>query len=387
MAESQPAPPDRLPDWEAFYRDYRKPGYVPGFELTTKLGGGAFGIVFRARKESIGKDYAIKFLRVEDREVRQAVLHELEQVKYFAQIDHPNLVQIEDRGEVSGIPYLVMQFAGTETLRNRLSQGGPPAAEQRDELLRYFLQACRGVAALHERGLVHFDLKPANVFLKGPVARVGDYGLSKLVTHSRGSLTMGRGTPYYMSPEMLQRRGDHRSDIYSLGVMLYEILCGELPFTGDSEWEVLKKHEQEQPGWPAHLTPTDLGVLQRCLQKDPAARFESVHDLITALGAPAGVAAAAWDDVQHGAFTREVPPPPPFTPPPLPDGGAGEDAGEDPYAGFRTASREAYRHARKIAKDAFAAARDASRRASRQASSVMGERMREARELHQRKWR
>jgi serine/threonine protein kinase len=127
-----PAPDGRLPDWEAFYRDYRKPGYVSGFEITTKLGGGMFGLVFRARKQSIGKDYAIKFLQVDDGEVRRAVLAELEQVKLFAQIDHPNLVSIEDRGEVDGIPYLVMAFAGSETLRDRIpataTRPRPPSA-------------------------------------------------------------------------------------------------------------------------------------------------------------------------------------------------------------------------------------------------------------------
>src|SRR5499426_612268 len=143
-----PAPDGRLPDWEAFYRDYRKPGYVSGFEITTKLGGGMFGLVFRARKQSIGKDYAIKFLQVDDNEVRRAVLAELEQVKLFAQIDHPNLVSIEDRGEVDGIPYLVMAFAGSETLRDRIpANGNLPAPAERDELLRYFLLCCRGLAA------------------------------------------------------------------------------------------------------------------------------------------------------------------------------------------------------------------------------------------------
>src|SRR5688572_24198718 len=294
------APEERAPDWEAFYRDYRKPGYVPGFEITTKLGGGMFGLVYRARRMSIGKDYAIKFLQVDDGEVRRAVLAELEQVKYFAQVDHPNLVSIEDRGEVDGIPYLVMAFAGSETLRDRIpATGNPPSPAERDELLRFFLQSCRGLAALHERSLVHFDIKPANVFLKGAVARLGDYGLSKLVTHSRGSLSMGRGTPYYMAPELLQRRGDHRSDVYSLGVMLYEILCAEMPFTGDSEWEVLRKHETQAPVLPDHLTPRECAALQRCLQKDPDARFQSVHDLIAALAGEqpadfaAGVAAAA----------------------------------------------------------------------------------------------
>jgi serine/threonine-protein kinase len=279
-----PHDPASPPDWEAFYRDYRRPGYVAGFELTTKLGGGAFGLVFRARRMSIGKDYAIKFLKVDDGEVRRAVLAELEQVKWFAQIDHPNLVSIEDRGEVDGIPFLVMAFAGTATLKDKMPSRVPTAAEK-DELLRWFLQSCRGLSALHERSLVHFDIKPANVFLKGSVARLGDYGLSKLVTHSRGSLSMGRGTPYYMAPELLQRRGDQRSDIYSLGVMLYELLCGVVPFRGDSEWEVLKQHETAAVVLPPHLTATERAVLQRCLQKDPAARFQSVTDLLAAFGA------------------------------------------------------------------------------------------------------
>ncbi|MBK8097441.1 MAG: protein kinase [Planctomycetes bacterium] len=112
--------PERTADWEAFYANYRQPGYLPGFAIGSKLGGGAFGLVFKATRQSIGKDYAIKFLKVDDSEVRRAVLLELEQVKYFAQVDHPNLVSIEDRGEVDGIPFIVMAYAGAETLKDRL---------------------------------------------------------------------------------------------------------------------------------------------------------------------------------------------------------------------------------------------------------------------------
>jgi len=346
MPASEPLPAP-LPDWEAFYRDYRKPGYVPGFEITSKLGGGMFGLVFRARKQSIGKDYAIKFLKVEDGTVARAVLAELDQVRYFAEIDHPNLVSIEDRGAVDGIPFLVMAFAGTETLKDRLrTDGQPPEPAECDELLRLYLQACRGAAALHDRSLVHFDIKPANVFLKGSVARLGDYGLSKLVTQSRGSLSSGRGTPYYMAPELLQRRGDARSDIYSLGVMLYELLCGQVPFRGDSEWEVLRKHEHAVPEWPAHLGGNLMAVLRRCLQKDPDQRFQSVHDLIAALGASSSTAAASLHE-------PAAPPLPPASadgalrgcvPPPLP---------EDHVAGLARASREALGHAKVVAKEAL----------------------------------
>ncbi|MCA8965071.1 MAG: serine/threonine protein kinase [Planctomycetes bacterium] len=308
-----PDPADRAaPDWEAFYASYRKPGYVPGYEITSKLGGGQFGLVFRARKQSIGKDYAIKFLQVDDGEVRRAIRAELDQLRYFAQLDHPNLVSIEDRGEVDGIPYLVMAFAGTDTLQGRLQQhvsvaGVAATGAARDELLHFFLQTCRGVAALHEHSLVHFDLKPANVFVRGDVARVGDFGLSKLVTHSRGSLSVGRGTPYYMAPELLQRRGDARSDIYSLGVMLYEILCGQLPFRGDTEWQVLRQHETEPPPLPSHLSAGERALLRRCLAKDPAARFQSVHDLLAAFGAPSSGGPSA----SAAAVMAAAPPPPP----------------------------------------------------------------------------
>ncbi|MBK8096678.1 MAG: serine/threonine protein kinase [Planctomycetes bacterium] len=284
-ASPQPLPaPEPAPriDWESFYRNYKKPGYIQGFEIVNKLGGGAFGLVFKARKESIGKDYAIKFLKIDDESVRDAVARELETVRFFAQIDHPNLVSIEDKGEIDGIPYLVMSYAGQETLRKRLEGG----RMNRDDALKIFVQAARGVQALHEHSLVHFDLKPANIFLKGDIARVGDYGLSKLVTESRNSLSFGRGTPYYMAPEMLQRRGDARSDLYSLGVLLYECLCGDVPFKGDSEWEVLRKHETEMPSFPDHLSAADRAILLRCLAKDPMQRYPSVADLLRALQAP-----------------------------------------------------------------------------------------------------
>ncbi len=282
MEADRPQPPsseDGAIRWESFYQHYRKPGYVPGYEILHKLGGGVFGIVFKARKESIGKDYAIKFLKVDDEVTRDAVARELASVRHFAQVDHPNLVSIEDRGEVDGIPYLIMGYAGQETLRSRLDAG----RMDRDEAIRIFVQAAHGVEALHERSLVHFDLKPANIFLKGDVARVGDYGLSKLVTESRHSLSFGRGTPYYMAPEMLKRRGDARSDIYSLGVILFECLTGDVPFKGDSEWEVLRKHEEERPVLPHGVRDPERAVVLRCLEKDPEARFGSVRELIEAL--------------------------------------------------------------------------------------------------------
>ena len=270
------------PDWEAFYASYRKPGYVPGFEIGHKLGGGVFGVVYKARKESIGKAYAIKFLRVDDPSIREQVLSELEQVGLFAQVDHPNLVSIEDKGIVDGIPYIVMGYAGEETLKARIAD----ATMSDDEALRVWVQVARGVQALHEHSLVHFDLKPANVFLKGDVARVGDYGLSKLITETAMSLTAGRGTPYYMAPEMLRRRGDHRADVYSLGILLYECLCSKVPFTGSSEWEVLKAHEEGELVFDEAVPHRFRPLISRMLEKDPDARYQSVAEVLRELAAP-----------------------------------------------------------------------------------------------------
>lgn len=290
------------PNWEAFYANHRKPGYVPGFDLGPQLGGGACGVVYRAVKQSVGRDYAIKFLRLDDATVQAAVERELEQVRFFAQIDHPNLVGIEDRGSIDGIPYVVMAFAGQETLRTCLQ-----SPERKHEALPLLLQACRGVAALHERGLVHFDLKPENVFVKGGVARVGDYGLSKLVAPD-GALSVGRGTPIYMAPEMLRARGDHRSDIYSLGVMFYEVLAGRPPFAGATALDVLRQHESAEVVYPNDLPESYRHVLSRCLAKDPDQRFGSVDRLLEAMLAAATARAAAL-----------VPPVLPRTgPPPLP---------------------------------------------------------------------
>ncbi len=296
-------------DWESFFTHYRKPGFIPGYEIVNKLGSGVFGEVYKARKESIGKFYAIKFLKISDEKVSEAIFKELESLRYFAQIDHPHLVSIEDQGEVMGIPYIVMGYAGDDTLKKRLKDG-PLASSDVEAILR---QICSGVAALHEKSIIHFDLKPANIFMKGDHARVGDYGLSKLVSESHMTMSIGRGTPYYMAPEMLTRKGDHRSDIYSLGTIIFEMVTGEVPFKGDSEWEVLKKHESEAVVIPTSVQEPFRGIIARAMAKDPDDRFQSANDIMKALG---GVSSAPM--VSGSPVTPNKPSVRRILPPPLP---------------------------------------------------------------------
>ncbi|MFT7667886.1 MAG: serine/threonine protein kinase, partial [Planctomycetota bacterium] len=154
----------------------------------------------------------------------------------------------------------------------------------REEALSFFIQTCRGVLALHDRRLVHFDLKPGNVFLNGDAARVGDYGLSKLMTDGRMTLSFGRGTPHYMAPEMLRGRADHRADIYSLGVMLFESIANKVPWEIKSSAGVVYREDDSPPVFPVNF-PADLRVvIERCLRLDPTDRYDDVAELLQGLG-------------------------------------------------------------------------------------------------------
>ncbi|MBK7643755.1 MAG: serine/threonine protein kinase [Planctomycetes bacterium] len=299
-------------DWESFYSRFRTPDFIPGYEIQNRLGGGAFGEVYKARKHSIGKAYAIKFLKLDDEAARSAVERELEQVRHFAAIDHPNLVTIEDLGLVMDVPYLVMGYAGEETLSRALRE----RRLSRQQALAYFVQACRGVQALHERRLVHFDLKPSNIFLKGDVARVGDYGLSKMMSDGRQTLSFGRGTPQYMAPEMVKNRADERADIYSLGVILYESLAGRLPFESDIPGALPQREGDAPPHFQDDFPEALRDPIVRCLRVDPSQRFPSVAELVAELDLRARTSNLGFDVPPAGPAPLATPLP--LAPLPLP---------------------------------------------------------------------
>ncbi|MFN0243861.1 MAG: serine/threonine-protein kinase [Planctomycetota bacterium] len=291
-------------DWEAFYNNFRQPDFLPGYEIQNRLGGGAFGEVYKAKKHSIGKAFAVKFLKIDDDAQREAVERELEQVRHFAAIDHPNLVTIEDLGTVMGVPYVVMGYAGEDTLARALRQ----KSLNSESALLYFVQACRGVLALHDRRLVHFDLKPSNIFLKGDIARVGDYGLAKMMTDGRLTLSFGRGTPQYMAPEMLRNRADQRADIYSLGVILYESMASKLPFESDLPGAVPMREKDEPPQFPSDFPALARVAVERCLRIDPKDRYDSISELLTDLGQTARPGDSVRLSLSSGSPGRRVTP-------------------------------------------------------------------------------
>lgn len=275
-------------DWETFYGAFREPGFLPGYEVLHHLGGGAFGEVYQVRKTSIGKLFAVKFLKLDDETARRAVERELDQVRLFAAIDHPNLVTIEDMGVVRDVPYLIMGYAGEDTLAKRIRRRDL----KQDVALHLFAQVAAGVLALHERRLAHFDLKPSNVFLNGDTVRVGDYGLAKLLAEGQQTLSVGRGTPQYMAPEMLTRRADERADIYSLGLILFECLAFEPAFpsgAGGGQWTGVLRENDAPPSFPAGIPAYLQKVIAKCVRLDPVDRYQDVVGMLRDLNPGANV--------------------------------------------------------------------------------------------------
>lgn len=252
---------------------------VPGYQILGPLGRGGMGIVYKARDTRLDRLVALKFLPPHlhvDGEARERFLAEAQAA---ASLDHPNICTIHEIGEAAdGRMFIVMPFYQGQTLRDRIARG-PLDLE---EAVGCLLQVMRGLTLAHESGIIHRDVKPANIILTGSgLVKLMDFGLAKLpdVTLTRPGTLMGTVT--YMSPEQLQGQTvDHRTDIWALGVVLYEALAGRPPFQGDHEQAVLYSilHNKPPPlagqrsGLPAGLDT----ILAKTLAKDPKARYPSV---------------------------------------------------------------------------------------------------------------
>src|SRR5262247_2994133 len=270
------------------------------YEVLAALGAGGMGEVYRARDTRLGREVALKV--ISDGAIDSERLQRFEQEARLAgSLNHPNLVVVHDVGSEGGAPFLVTELLEGESLRHRLSRGRLPLRTA----LELGVQLAEGLAAAHARGIVHRDVKPENVFLtSGGRAKLLDFGIAKLtapraIEGTRNLLDttltpegLGTrpgavlGTPGYMSPE--QVRGDPvdaRTDIFSLGSVLYEMLAGVPAFPAKSFIE--SGHailESEPPPLPESVPPSVDVLVRRCLEKEPARRFQSAADLTFDLG-------------------------------------------------------------------------------------------------------
>ncbi|MBI5070734.1 MAG: protein kinase [Deltaproteobacteria bacterium] len=256
--------------WESFIL----PGEIIGrFEMVRELGRGGFGVVFEARDRELGRLVAFKAVRPGTSDLGGEQLER--EAEAIARLSHPNLVTLFDVGRCDRGPYLVLELLRGQTLAQRL-QGGPLP---RSEALRVAVEVARGMAHAHAAGVVHRDLKPSNVFLcEGGAVKVLDFGMA----HAFGRQRVSGGTPAYMAPE--QGSGAHedeRADVYALGVMLYQMLSGQLPFPSETGRAT---PAPERPAPPELLGHRRLWpVLARMLERDPAARTRDGQAVLQAL--------------------------------------------------------------------------------------------------------
>ncbi len=282
--------------------DVPEPGEVIAekYRLERQLGKGAAGVVFEATHELIGKRVALKWLYPQLAENPTVASRFLREARAANAVDHPNVVEIYDAGRYEESLYLVLELLRGESLREYLDRGAPSPKD----LVQTLMPALRGVFAAHERGVVHRDLKPDNIFLCLPRrgraggAKVLDFGISKLRDPDATGKLTGAGTflgsPYYMAPEQIADSStvDQRADVYSVGVMLYEGLTRELPFDGDSLPDLFFKITNTDPRPPTVINidvPEKLEeVVLKAMAPNPDDRYPSIRTLGLALEPFAG---------------------------------------------------------------------------------------------------
>jgi Tol biopolymer transport system component len=281
------------------------------YEVTAPLGAGGMGEVYRARDTRLGRDVAVKVLPADLSADAERLRRFEQEARATGMLDHPNIIAIHDIGTYEGSPYVVTELLEGETLRERINGTALPARKAID----YGGQVARGLAAAHDRGIVHRDLKPENLFLtRDGRVKILDFGLAKLkgieALTDRETRAVGEsgdpgtgagtvlGTVGYMSPEQVRAQPvDHRSDIFSFGAVLYEMLSGRRAFRGASAVEtmnaILKEDPPDLTETNRQLPPALERIVSHCLEKNPQERFQSARDIAFDLEALSGQSAQA----------------------------------------------------------------------------------------------
>src|SRR5438876_1393691 len=260
------------------------------YELLAPLGAGGMGEVYRARDTRLGRDVAVKVLPSSYSDDKERLQRFEQEACAASALNHPNILIVHDIGTHDGSPYVVSELLEGETLRQRM--GGTALGQRRT--IDYALQIAHGLAAAHEKGIVHRDLKPDNLFItKDGRVKILDFGIAKL-TQPDGSLSQTEiptrrvdtdpgvvmGTVGYMSPEQVKGRPvDHRSDIFSFGAILYEMLSGRRAFHGESAADTMSAILKEDPpdfsSTNQNISPSLERLVNHCLEKNREVRFHS----------------------------------------------------------------------------------------------------------------
>jgi len=267
------------------------------YQIIEVLGTGGFSTVYRAEQSSLKRSVAVKILHAEFVDKPDKIRRFQNEAESISTLVHTNVASVYDYGVLSeGQPYLIMEYASGQTLADILDETPRLDSERAVDI---FLQTCEGIAAAHAKGLIHRDIKPSNIVLTkaddgSERIKILDFGLAKVVADTDGqreNLTMTGevlGTPAYMSPEQCMGTAtDVRTDIYSFGIVMYEILSGKLPLVGDNSYEVMNKHIHETPVLlsknESSIPPRLVRIVTKALQKDPDDRYQTIEELKDAL--------------------------------------------------------------------------------------------------------
>ncbi len=285
------------------------------YRLEAKLGSGGMSTVYLARDATLDRPVAVKVMHREMSEQADQLERFRQEARAVAKLSHPNVVAVIDAGEDGGHPYIVFEYVEGETLKQRIARLG---ALDTQEALAYAIEIARGLTVAHARNMVHRDIKPQNVLIDSEGrAKLTDFGISRQLEQD-GMTATGRvlGTTDYVAPEQAMGHAvDPRSDIYSLGVVLYEMLIGQVPFHADSQVGVAMKHVNEelpdvQQRRPEVSAATAL-VVERATDKDPDRRYQAVGELIDDLSTALEVEAArAGSTTGEATSVLDAVPPP-----------------------------------------------------------------------------
>ncbi|HVY95823.1 MAG TPA: protein kinase [Solirubrobacterales bacterium] len=285
------------------------------YRLEAKLGSGGMSTVYLARDETLDRAVAVKVMHREMSEQADQLERFRQEARAVAKLSHPNVVAVIDAGEDGGHPYIVFEYVEGETLKQRINRIG---ALDPQEALAYAIEIARGLSVAHARNMVHRDIKPQNVLIDSEGrAKLTDFGISRQLEQD-GMTATGRvlGTTDYVAPEQAMGHPvDPRSDIYSLGVVLYEMLIGQVPFHADSQVGVAMKHVNEElPDVQARRPEVSAAaalVVERATAKEPAERYQDVGEMIDDLSTALEVEAArAGSTTGEATSVLEAVPPP-----------------------------------------------------------------------------